>query len=161
MTLERWIGLLFLLFCGVYGYAAFFGMDHLLPPIMQRAPVWPSSFPKILSAVGVFTALAVLLTSAPSSAVDSNESGIDYRKLHEYKYGQAILLISSMIAYALLLRPIGFVAATTLFLAGGSFILGERRFHLMIPIALIGAVAVWYLVQVVLGIFLSPWPRFV
>lgn len=159
MTLERWIGLLFLLFCCVYGYAAYFGMDHLLPPVLQRAPVWPSSFPKILSLVGMITALVVIVTTGPANATDSAESGIDYRKLHEYKFGQALALIGSMVGYALLLRPIGFIAATTLFLAGSSFILGERRFHLMIPIAVIGTVFVWYLVQELLGIFLSPWPR--
>lgn len=159
MTLERWIGLLFLLFCCAYGYAAFFGMDQLLPPILKRAPVWPSSFPKILSLVGMVTALVVVVTTGPANATASAESGIDYRKLHEYKLGQALALITAMIAYALLLRPIGFIAATTIFLAGGSFILGERRFHLMIPIAVAGTVLVWYLVQELLGIFLSPWPR--
>ncbi|MGH1482965.1 MAG: tripartite tricarboxylate transporter TctB family protein [Geminicoccales bacterium] len=159
MTLERWIGLLFLLFCCAYGYSAYFGMDHLLPPILQRAPVWPSSFPKMLSLIGIIVALVVIFTTGPADATDSAESGIDYRKLHEYKLGQALLLIGGMVAYALLLRPIGFIAATTLFLAGGSFVLGERRFHLMIPIAVVGTVAVWYLVQEVLGIFLSPWPR--
>ena len=158
MTLERWIGLLFLLFCCIYGYAAFFGMDHLLPPILQRAPVWPSSFPKILSALGILTALAVILASNPKT-INSAESGIDYRRLADYKLGQALALIGSMVAYALLLRPIGFIAATTIFLVGGSFILGERRYHLMIPIALIGTVLIWYLVQEILGIFLSPWPR--
>lgn len=158
MTLERWIGLLFLLFCCIYGYAAYFGMDHLLPPILKRAPVWPSSFPKILSVLGMLTALAVILSSDPK-AVNSAESGIDYRRLMDYKLGQALALVGSMVAYALLLRPIGFIAATTLFLAGGSMILGERRFHLMIPIALVGTVLIWYLVQEILGIFLSPWPR--
>lgn len=158
MTLERWIGLLFLLFCCIYGYAAFFGMDHLLPPILQRAPVWPSSFPKILSALGILTALAVIFASNPKT-INSAESGIDYRRLADYKLGQALALIGSMVAYALLLRPIGFIAATTIFLVGGSFILGERRYHLMIPIALIGTVLIWYLVQEILGIFLSPWPR--
>ena len=158
MTLERTIGLLFLLFCCLYGYAAFFGMDHLLPPILKRAPVWPSSFPKILSIVGAITAIAVIVTSKPAE-VNSAESGIDYRRLQDYKIGQALFLVGSMVAYALLLRPIGFIAATTLFLAGGAFILGERRYHLMIPVALVGTVLVWYLVQEVLGIFLSPWPR--
>jgi putative tricarboxylic transport membrane protein len=158
MTLERTIGLLFLLFCCLYGYAAFFGMDHLLPPILKRAPVWPSSFPKILSVVGALMAIAVIVSSKPAD-VNSAESGIDYRRLQDYKIGQALLLIGSMVAYALLLRPIGFIAATTLFLAGGAFILGERRYHLMIPIALVGTVLIWYLVQEILGIFLSPWPR--
>ena len=65
-----------------------------------------------------------------------------------------------MVAYALLLRPLGFLAATFLFLAGGSFILGERRFVVMTVVAAVAAGAVWYLVDVVLGIFLSPFPSF-
>ena len=66
-----------------------------------------------------------------------------------------------MVLYALALRPVGFLASTVLFLAGGSFILGERRYRVMIPIALIGALSIWYLVQEMLGIFLRPWPWFI
>ena len=65
-----------------------------------------------------------------------------------------------MILYALLLRPIGFLAATSLFIAGSSIVLGERKFHVLIPIAVVTAVAIWYLVQETLGIFLRPWPAF-
>lgn len=60
MALDRWIALVFVAFCCVYGYAAFFTMDQLLPPFMQRNPVWPSTFPKILSVFGVIVGLVVL-----------------------------------------------------------------------------------------------------
>jgi putative tricarboxylic transport membrane protein len=53
------------------------------------------------------------------------------------------------------------MASTVLFLAGGSFILGERRYLIMIPIAVTGAFGIWYLVQEMLGIFLRPWPWFI
>ena len=86
---------------------------------------------------------------------------IDYRNMRQYKLAQALFLLVLMVAYALLLRPIGFLAATTLFLAGGSVILGERKFKLLIPLALITSVTIWYLVQEVLGIFLRPWPWFI
>ncbi len=155
MTLERAIGLLFLVFSLAYGYEAYFGMDDLLPPILQRTPVWPSSFPKILAVCGVLAALAVIVS--PSRA-DTESRDIDHRRLLDYNLGQALTLIGLMIAYALLLRPIGFLAATTLFLALGAFILGERRYHWMVLTAAIGAVTIWYLVQEVLGIFLRPWP---
>ena len=39
-------------------------------------------------------------------------------------------------------------------------VLGERRFHILIPVALIAAGFIWWLVQEVLGIFLRPWPFF-
>ena len=57
MALDRWLALFIALIFLIYGYTAFFQMDGLLPPILQRNPVWPSTFPKILSVIGVFGAL--------------------------------------------------------------------------------------------------------
>jgi putative tricarboxylic transport membrane protein len=161
MALDRWIALVFVVFCCVYGYAAFFTMDHLLPPFLQRNPVWPSTFPKVLAVLGVIVGLIVLLglekpdPNAPESAPE-----INYRRLHEYKLGQALGLLGAMVAYAFLLRPAGFLAATALFLIGGAMILGERRFVVLIPVAAVAAGFVWYLVQEVLGIYLTPFPSF-
>ena len=73
----------------------------------------------------------------------------------------SVASLVAMALYAMALRPIGFIVATALFLSGGSFILGERRYLIMIPIALTGAFAIWYLVQEMLGIFLRPWPWFI
>ena len=42
----------------------------------------------------------------------------------------------------------------------GSNALGERKLHILIPIAMIAAGVVWYLVQGVLGIYLRPLPLF-
>ena len=79
-----------------------------------------------------------------------------------FSYGLPLLfgLLVLMVAYALLLRPAGFLLSTTGFLVLGSVILGERRFHIMIPVALLATGVVWYLVQGVLGIFLRPLPFF-
>ncbi|WP_425091104.1 tripartite tricarboxylate transporter TctB family protein [Tropicimonas sp. S265A] len=162
MALDRWIALIFVAFCCIYGYAAFFTMDQLLPPFMQRNPVWPSTFPKVLAILGVIVGLIVLLGIEKSDADDSAPSATDinYRKLHEYKLGQALMLLGLMVAYALMLRPAGFLLATTVFLVAGSTILGERKFHIMIPVAALATGFVWYLVQEVLGIFLRPFPFF-
>ena len=165
MTLERWIAFLLLLAFALYGYTAFFTMDAQLPPIMQRNPIWPSSFPKLLAIGGVITALIVLCgfeksgTGAPGTGVpDATE--INYRRLKEYKFGQALALLGLMVVYALVLRPVGFLAATFLFLAIGSIILGERRYVVVALVSATAAGAVWYLVNVVLGIFLTPLPAF-
>lgn len=140
-----------------YGYTAWFTMDATLPPIMKRLAVWPSSFPKVLSIAGIVLCLIVL------SGIEKGEEktgDIDYRKLHEYKLGQAIALLALMVAYALLLRPAGFLLATSGFLIGGSMLLGERRWITMIVVAAIATFGIWYLVQEVLGIFLRPLPFF-
>lgn len=157
MALDRWIGLVLLGVCLVYGYAAWFTMDDMLAPFMQRNPIWPSTFPKVLSLLGIAASLVIVLGLEKGEAKIGD---IDYRKLWEYNLGQALLLLGLMVLYALLLRPAGFILSTSGFLIFGSVILGERRFILTVIIAAIATGVVWYLVQVVLGIFLRPLPVF-
>lgn len=158
MALDRWIAFLLLLAFAIYGYTAFFTMDDLLPPIMKRNPIWPSSFPKVLAIGGTIAALVVL--SGYEKSPDPDAADINYRRLKDYKIGQAVSLLGLMVVYALVLRPIGFLAATFLFLAIGSIILGERRFVIIAIVSAVAAGGVWYLVNVVLGIFLTPLPAF-
>ena len=159
MALDRWIALIILMMCTGYAYTAFFAMDGSLAPFMKNNPIWPSTFPKILSVMSIVGALVILLGFEKSS--DGPKDGeINYRRLTEYKLGQAIILLGLMVAYALLLRPLGFLGSTVGFLVIGSMILGERRLHVLIPVALIASGGIWYLVQEVLGIFLRPWPFF-
>ncbi|MBS1302597.1 tripartite tricarboxylate transporter TctB family protein [Loktanella sp. SALINAS62] len=158
MALDRWIALAFITLCCVYGYAAFFTMDDQLPPILQRNPVWPSTFPKILTVAGLVVGFIILFSSKPAANETKKDGAIDLTRLGDYHVGQALGLIVLMLGYALLLRPLGFLGATVGFLFVGSLLLGERRFHIMIPVAVIAAGSIWYLVQEVLGIFLRPWP---
>jgi len=157
MALDRWVALVLLGICLTYGYTAWFVMDGALPPIMKRLAVWPSSFPKVLSIAGIILSLTVVL------GIEKGEvkvGDIDYRRLHEYKLGQSLALLGLMVAYAILLRPAGFLLATSGFLIGGSVILGERRWIVMIVVSAIATFGIWYLVQEVLGIFLRPLPFF-
>ncbi|UWR21855.1 tripartite tricarboxylate transporter TctB family protein [Sulfitobacter sp. S190] len=158
MALDRWIALILLGICVAYGYTAFFTMDAGLAPFMKRNPIWPSTFPKVLSVLGIAASLIILLGLEKSEA---KEAEIDYRRLHEYKLGQALTLLALMVAYALCLRPMGFIGSTVVFLVAGSFILGERKWHIMVPVALIATLVVWYLVQEVLGIYMRPLPFFI
>jgi putative tricarboxylic transport membrane protein len=157
MALDRWIGLVLLGICLIYGYTAWFTMDETLAPFMRRNPIWPSTFPKVLSVLGIVTSLVIVLGLEKGEAKIGD---IDYRRLWEYNLGQALLLLALMVAYALLLRPAGFMLSTSGFLILGSVILGERRIFLTIGIAALATGLVWYLVQVVLGIFLRPLPIF-
>lgn len=160
MTLERAIAGIFVVVCVVYGYTAFVVMEAGLLPFERNMTFLPNVLPKWLSIIGVVVGLAVLVQSSPDAEGESDADGIDVRNLGQYNLGQAILLLVLMVAYALLLRPIGFVTATTLFLILGAFILGERRYVLLVPVAVLAAFLIWYLVQEVLGIFLRPWPWF-
>ncbi|MEM7745422.1 MAG: tripartite tricarboxylate transporter TctB family protein [Pseudomonadota bacterium] len=157
MALDRWIALILLGICLAYGYAAWITMDGSLAPFMRRNPIWPSTFPKILSVLGMLFSLVILLGLEKSVV---KEADIDYRRLGDYHLGQALLLLGLMVSYALLLRPAGFLISTSAFLILGSFILGERRWHIMLPVSLIATFLVWYLVQEVLGIYMRPLPGF-
>ena len=159
MALDRWIAFVILLICLAYGYAAFFTMDDLLPPIMQRAPIWPSSFPKVLAVGAVMLSLAIVL-GFEKSPKTGDAADINLSRLGDYNVGQAFLLLGLMVVYALLLRPLGFLASTFLFLFLGSYILGERRFGLMALVSALAAGGVWWLVDGVLGVFLRPFPMF-
>lgn len=158
MALDRWIALVFLLICLAYGYAAFFSMDASIPPFMKRNPVWPSTFPKVLAVMGILSSLYVLIGFEKSA--EEKTPDIDYRRLWDYNLGQAILLLALMVLYALMLRPAGFLASTSVFLIAGALILGERRIFTLLIVALIATVGIWYLVEQVLGIFLRPLPFF-
>ena len=157
MTLDRWISLILLGICIIYGYTAWFTMDASLAPFMRRNPIWPSSFPKVLSVLGILACL-IILSGLEKGGEKIGE--IDHRRLGDYFYGQALLLLGLMVLYALCLRPVGFLVSTSAFLIMGSFLLGERKWHIMIPVAFVATGSVWYLVQEVLGIFLRPLPAF-
>lgn len=158
MALDRWIALILVGVCLAYGYTAWFTMDVGLAPFMQRNPIWPSTFPKMLSVLGLVASCVILFNLEKS---EDEVGEIDYRRLHEYKFGQAVMLLVLMMAYALCLRPLGFIGSTLSFLILGSFILGERKWHIMLLVAFIATFVVWYLVSQVLGIYMRPLPGFI
>lgn len=158
MALDRWIALVLLGVCLAYGYTAWFTMDAGLAPFMKRNPIWPSTFPKVLSILGIIATTMILLGVEKGQP---KEAEIDYRRLWDYHLGQAVFLLALMVLYAFCLRPLGFLFSTSAFLILGSFILGERKWGVMIVVALIATFAVWYLVQQVLGIYMRPLPGFI
>lgn len=159
MALDRWIALVIGLVFVVYGHTAFFGMDDLLPPILKRNPIWPSTFPKILSVVGVLAAVAVAVNIEKSSKQVGDD--MDITKWRQYKLFDAFLLIAGMIIYALTLRSLGFLTSTFLFLSLGGILLGDRRFILLAVVSAVASYGIWYLVDSVLGIYMTPYPAFI
>ena len=158
MALDRWIALVFALIFLIYGYTAFFGMDHLLAPIMKKNPVWPSSFPKILSVAGLIISMVVFLNlEKPSQTVGDD---MLLSKWRQYRLFDAVIFILGMIFYAMFLRDIGFLAATFLFLFLGGALLGERRYLLLIVVSATSSYSIWYLVDTILGIYMTPYPHF-
>ena len=158
MALDKWIAVIFLIIALVYGYASF---TYPLLPFERNMSFLPNTMPIALSGFGIILSLMLIFSPRKTVAAEESDSGeITVSNLGEYKVGQALGLIAAMIVYALTLRPIGFIAATVLFLVGTGWILGERKLHIMIFSALVGAGFIWFLVQEALGIFLRPLPWF-
>ena len=158
MALDKWIAIVFLVICIIYGYSAY---TYPLLPFERHMIFLPNTMPMVLSVLGVLFALLILIAPSPTPNAEGDALGsINLKKWREYKVGQALGLITLMTLYALTLRPIGFIVATTLFLVAAGWILGERKLLIMLCVALTGALGIWYLVQETLGIFLQPLPWF-
>lgn len=158
MALDKWIAVFFLLVSLVYGYASY---TYPLLPFERNMAFLPNTMPMVLSVLGIILAIVILLSPRAAPDEEGDVLGdINLSRIREYKFGQALSLIGAMILYAVALRPLGFIAATTLFLIGTGWALGERKLPVMIGIAVFSAGVIWLLVQEVLGIFLQPLPWF-
>ena len=86
---------------------------------------------------------------------------MDITKWRQYKLFDAAMLIAGMIIYALTLRSLGFLTSTFLFLSLGGVLLGERRYILLVVVSAAASYGIWYLVDSVLGIYMTPYPAFI
>ena len=147
--IDRYIAFGLLAFSVGYGYLAWV---HPLLPFEVRMPFKPNTMPLGLAAFGIlFSSLLLLLPS-------SNEIEKDAEGWRGFAWKNTALLIVLAIGYALLLRPIGFIASTTLFIALSSRVLGETNMVRSISTGLISSGIIWYLVDDVLGIYLVALP---
>ena len=142
LSKEQLGGIGLLLFSSVYAYLTF-----AIPLLPQFTDVFNArSMPGALGILGIALSLALLTRRGPRAGVE---------RLH-WGYGFVFLLLMSL--YGLGLRPLGFILSTTLFLAVGFVVLGERR---VLPIILVaGAVTVvfWTLMNFALGVYIARWP---
>ena len=158
MTLDRWIAACFLVSALIYAYAAF---DYPLLPFERNMVFLPNTWPKVLSIIAIILSMLILVAPKAPAPKSGGVDGIDLTRLGDYKIGSAFGLIAAMVLYALALRPVGFLAATIVFLVGAGWILGERKPVRMVLISAVAAGVIWYLVQETLGIFLRPFPAFI
>lgn len=150
VRIDRYIALCLLAFSIGYGYLAWM---HPLLPFEVRMPFKPNTMPLGLAAIGII--LSTLLIVLPSP----DELEKDAEGWRGFAWGQALILVGMMLLYAVLLRPLGFIVSTSLFLIAASRLLGETRWVRSTLIAITSAAVIWYLVDVVLGIYLVPLPN--
>lgn len=140
---ERIVALAFAAFALAYGLEAqridlLFGAEF--------SPFNARTFPTILAwALGI-VALAI--------AVRPGAAGLP-PAFAGLAWPPAVLLSALVILYALLIPYLGFFAASALFLAAGTLLLGERRPRAILATALGVSLALWLILDPGLGIYLD------
>lgn len=151
LNVDRIVALAILAFSVGYGYLAWI---HPLLPFEQRMPFKPNTLPLGLAVLGIVFSLATLLFESSDELPDEAQGW------RQFDWMRMSILVGLMVAYALLLRPLGYIPSTIAFLVIGGMVLGERNKVTLTIVAAIVACGTWYIVQQGLGIYLVPLPAF-
>ena len=164
LNLNRIIALLLLAFSSAYGYLSY--TYHLLP-FERFLAVKPNTMPIALSIAGIICSIAILIQpKASNEKIESdgtvNRADGEYLKNPQnFNWAQGVGLLILACIYSISLRELGFIFCTSLFLFLGGYLLGDRRYIILIPISISSSVIFWYLVEKVLTIYLRPWPNWI
>jgi len=140
-----------MLLLGLFLIYGWLGQDITLLPAQQQASFHPRTLPNFLAAVGI--ALSVGLLVFPQ-----NRERVQLRGLRWMRFATFLALMS---LYGLCIRPLGFIASTSLFLIAGFALSGERRLLKMIAIGSGVAVTFWAIMDPGLGVFIDPFPSLI
>ena len=152
MTLNRDIiaAFGFLVFSVAYGWQAF-GIDMF--PGQEFEPFTPRTWPFVLSVVAIALSLAQIVKSL-------REAQGDEESWASFDWSRVALLTVAMVVYASVFTWLGFLVATTLFLATGYVILGERRPLVLFSASVLVVVGFWAIMTQLLGLYLAPGEAF-
>ncbi len=142
---DRVGGLLLLLFFITYSLLS---QNITLLPAQLNPTFTAKTLPHALSVLGICGALWLVLRPTQNAP-------IAFRGLLWGRFFASLLLMS---LYGLMLRPLGFLLATGVFLSMGFLGLGERRWLIILAIAGMVTLLFWWLMHFGLGVYLPPLP---
>lgn len=147
MSRDRVGALLLLVFFVIYGYLS---TSITLLPFQLNQAFHARTAPQFLTAAGVLLALFLLFRPGDLRPMDT--TGMTFKRVS--------ILCALMLFYGLTVRPLGFLAATTIFLMGGFWVMGERRWLMLIGASVPLVVGFWLLMTQGLDVFVAPLPAF-
>ena len=149
MAREKVGALLLLLFSIAYGLLSF---KIPLSFLAQQEFFTSRTMPYALAVIGIILSLMILVlpTADPDGKKTLREetAGMDWTK--------AIWLVVAMIIYGLLMKWLGFILASIVFLMFGFYILGERNFKKMALAAVPLVILLWFIMSTLLGVYIAP-----
>ncbi len=144
---DRIGALLLLIFSIVYSVLS---QDIKLLPFQENVAFHARTMPEILAVMAI--GLSLLILFFPSSKETPDFRG--------YNWLSCIVFLILMSSYGFLIRPLGFLLSTSLFLIIGYLILGERNPFKLILASVPLVVLFWLLMTQGLDVFIEPLPEF-
>ena len=144
---DRVGGLLLLVFCLLYGWLI---QDIRLLPFQMDDAFTARTMPQALTFLGVGMSAALIVFPGNTDPV----------VLKGMQWGRVGIFLALMSAYGLTIRPMGFIASTSVFLMVGFALLGERKPITLFLAAVPLVVLFWVLMTQGLDVFIEPLPEF-
>lgn len=149
MAREKIGALLILLFSVSYGVLA----TKIPLSFLSQQDVFTSrTMPYGLAVAGIILSLAIIVLPtvdpAGKKSLAEETKGMDW--------STAILLVVLMLVFGLIMKWLGFILSSILFLLSGFWILGERRIKRMVFSAVFLVVSFWFIMSVLLGVYIAP-----
>lgn len=148
LTSDRIGALVLLAFSIGYGILLF---QIPLLPFQRDVAFTAQTLPKALSVMGIVLSLILFVTSRNSSMPD----------VKGYNWLHGLMICALMLTYGFTVRPVGFIVSTGLFLILCEYVLGERRWKILIFSTLPVVLFFWFLMNEVLGVYVAPLPEFI
>jgi putative tricarboxylic transport membrane protein len=146
---EKVGALLILLFSLAYGLVA---RKIPLSFLSQQEMFTARTMPYGLAVAGIALSLAILVLPtvdpAGKKSLAEETRGMDW--------STAILLLVLMLLFGLIMKWLGFILSSILFLLGGFWILGERSIKLMLLSAVPLVLVLWCIMSLLLGVYIAP-----
>jgi putative tricarboxylic transport membrane protein len=144
-TFDRYVSVVFL----VLGVAIYIYSQTLTVSNVGIA-IGPKALPSFLSVILIILSAVNLVVAIRSTTHDKKEEKLEYKKF--------LIILVSLVLYALLIEPLGYVITTFLFLLIGFQTMEKGKYLQSVIIAAAFAVGIYYFyVEVFLGV-LPPLP---
>lgn len=121
---------------GIFSVYSFFNAKVKAAWIMS-----PYLFPMLIAVFAI--CLAYCLFMEGKHQVDAEKAGGAAAKADPIKLKSVVIVVAVSIIYYILMRVITFIPATALFLAALMWFMGERRWKVLIPVAIIAPLVIY------------------